>query len=268
MTAQKHLAAIEDSDTSDWQPNLTSSATLIGWYEIRSDLVTVISGAASQVANRVAGGANPLIQPLSLSSQRPTYEATGWNGKPSLLFDGTNNFMTAHGLAASVTGTDVPYSVVMVSQIVTIGVVSGNNRAAYCFGNGTDDNPLSGFTILDGTSSGALSRRDNAGALKQRAQAAALTTSRATYTDIFTGTRIKRRINGVADSNLDGVTSPSAEVDVGAMTLDQFSVGCAVRTTAAWPINMRLAAMLVFAGALSNSDALLNERYLTTQHPL
>lgn len=268
MTTSSYLKAIATSGAR-WLPTQVSSGTLIGWYEVRPDLLTLGSGVeVASLGNRIAGGANPLEQPLSGSGQRPTYEATGWNGRPSLLFDGLTGFMHAHGLAASVTGTDTPFTIVMAAQVLTIGVVSGNNRALWCFGSGAADTPLCGFTILDGTTDGAMSRRDDASSLKQRAQATALTTNRATYTHKFTGSRVALRTNGTLDANLDGASSPSAEVDVGALTLDQFSVGCAVRTTAAWRTHMRLGGMLVYTGALSDADCLRAEKYLKQGHPL
>lgn len=266
MTTSNYLRAIAASGGSARPP---AFANLIGWYEIRPDLVTVAGGVISQVNNRVAGGANPLVQPLSGSGQRPAYETTAWGGgKSSILFDGLTTFMTAHGLAASVTGNDAPFTIVAVMQIVTIGVVSGNNRAFWCFGNSGTDTPFCASTILDGTTDGALSRRDDAGSLKQRAQATALSTSRVTRTMIFTGTRAKLRTNGAADVNLDGVTSPSADVDVGTAAFNQFSVGCAARSGVAWLTNFRLGGMLVYTGALSDANALSAESYLRIMHPL
>lgn len=268
MTTSSYLKAIAASGAR-WVPTQVGSGTLIGWYEVRPDLVTLGSGTdVAVLANRVPGGANPLVQPLSGSSQRPAYEATGWNGRPSILFDGLTNYMHAHGLAASVTGTDTPFTIVLAAQLVTVGTVAGYNRAVWCFGRAGNDSPLCGFTILDGTPDGAMSRRDDANTLRQRAQASALTTSRATYTHKFTGTHVAERTNSVLDANLNGVASPAAEVDVGLLTLDTFSVGCAVRATTAWLSNVRLGGMLVYAGALDDADILLAEKYLKQGHPL
>lgn len=270
MSAENHYPAIAAAGSNIWLPSRSTSATLIGWYEVRPDLVTVVSGAASQLNNRVAGGANPLVQPLTTSSQRPVYEPTGWDGvHASLLFNGTTNFMTAAGLAASFSGSHLPITVIMAMQILTIGVVSGTNRAFWSVGNTGSDTPFCAATILDGSTSGAMSRRDDAGALKQPAMATALTTVRASYTWRFLGAKCSVRVNGTLDTNLDGTASGSTlDLNTSSTTMNQFSVGCAVRSTASWLTNMRLGGALVFAGTLSDAECAKNEKYLNVMHPL
>lgn len=269
MSTAQLYPAIAASASRGWQPASAVSATLIADYMARDDLVTLVSGEVASVANRIAGGANPLIQPLSGSSQRPIYEPTGWDGvRGSILLNGTTNFLHAHGLTASVSGSHVALTVVMSMQILTVGVVSGNNRAFWCFGNSSSDTPLCAATILDGSASGAISRRDDASTLKQPAMATSLTTARATYTHRFNGSKGSVRVNGTLDANLDG-TSSGAVLDLNdtTTTLNTFSVGCAVRTTAAWRTHMRLGRMLVYVGALSDAEAALAEKCVNTSHP-
>ncbi len=264
-----HYQAIAASGGGWWLPTRATSATLIGWYEVRSDLLTLDTGDASQLNNRIAGGANPLVQ--SSAGARPTLENSAWgSGRESLLFDGATDEMNANGLAATVSGTDVAFSIIMVAQIVTLGSVVGVNRALWGFGRSTGgDISLHDLRLPDSTTNvmGTV-RRDDANTAKVKNAAVTLNTSRNTYSYVFTGTRAKLRVGGVLDGNLDGGATSSSDVDVGAITLDRFSVGALTRSGTSGQTHLRLGGMLVYQGALSDSETLLAERYLKTMHPL
>lgn len=264
MTTAQHLAAI-DSSAFAWRPNLASSASLVGWYEVRSDLVTQSGGACSQVNNRVAGGSNPLVQ--ALGTAQPTYSATGWDGaRAALTFDGTSDLLTANGLAAAATGTDQPFTVIWLGAILTLGS-SGIIRSVWGFGKAGDDNPLHDLRLpasVDGVISSG--RRDSAAVAKIKDCAAAADTSKHIYSTVFNGTKVAVWRDSVRDTNLDG-TSASADNDVGALSLDTFSVGAITRAGVAGFTNLLFGGMLVYAGALSNTDRRRAERYLKLGHP-
>jgi hypothetical protein len=251
-----------------WRPSAATSATLIGWYEVRSDLVTLVGSNCSVIANRVAGGANPLVQADDLS--RGVYSATSWgSSRPAVTFDGATDCMTANGLAASVTGTDMPFTVQLLCEPLTLGSVVGTIRSLFGFGSSADDQPLHDLRLPDSTS-GVMSsgRRDSAAFSRIKDAATAITTTRTMLSLTFSGTKAKLRVNGALDSNLDGA-SVSADNDVGALTgLDRFTVGALTRTITSGNVNMRLAGMVVYAGALSDAELAKNERYLEIGHPL
>lgn len=74
-----------------WDPSWDS--TCVAWYFVDEN-VTRVAGAASVIPNRVRNGVDPLIQ--TTMGSRPTYEAAGWMGQPSILLDGTDDYITAH----------------------------------------------------------------------------------------------------------------------------------------------------------------------------
>lgn len=265
MSTAAHLPAIAASAFS-WRPDKATSATCIGWYEIRSDLVTQAAGLCSNVVNRISGGANPLVQASSIV--QPAWEATGWNGtRASIQFDGSSDAMNANGLASSVTGTDQPFSMVMVAQVLTLGSV-GNIRSIGGFGNTASDNALHDLRLPASTTNVVSSgRRDDASISKIKDAATAIDLNRNTYALVFNGTKSALRKNGALDANLDG-SSASADNDVGAMTLNTFTFGALTRLAVSGCTNVRLGGLLVYAGALSATDVRRAENYLKIGHPL
>jgi hypothetical protein len=267
VTSQAMIGAIASAGFG-WRPSLTTSATLIGWYEARSDLVTLAGSDVTQVDNRVSGGANPLVQLTSIN--RGAWSTSNWgSGKGSIDFDGSTDCMTAHGLAASVTGTDQPFTILLLGQLLSLTSTGGTIRSLCGFGNTSDDNPLHDLRRPAGTTTTLSSgRRDSAAVAKIKDAAAALTSNRTMWSLVFNGTKTKLRTNGVLDTNLDGVSS-TADNDVDALTgLNTFTVGALSRTIVSGNVDLRFAAMLVFAGALSDAELALNERYLKIGHPL
>jgi hypothetical protein len=260
------IAAVASSGAG-WRPSMASSATLIGWYEVRPDLVTLSGSECSQVSNRIAGGPNPLLQATGTS--RPAYSATSWGGtRPGLTFDGTTDVLEGDGLAASVTGTDQPFTVVMAAQILTLGT-SVDIRSLWGFGRNGVDPPLHDLR-LPASVSGVIGsgRRDDASTSRVKDAATAVDTNRHIYSLTFTGTRVALHIDGVLDANLDGVSTPAADSDVGATTLDTFSVGGIRRIGLSGLTHMVLGGILVYAGALSGAERAEAEHYLKLGHPL
>ena len=67
-----------------WTPDKLPS--LHGWWDVGDvSTITQVSGAVSQL-NDKSGAARHLIQPTA--AYRPIYSAAGFNGRPSILFDG------------------------------------------------------------------------------------------------------------------------------------------------------------------------------------
>lgn len=248
---------------------LASGASLIGWYEAKDSLVTRVSGNVSNVANQIAGGANPLVQGTGVA--RPLWEAGGWGtaGKDSFQFDGTGHVLTANALGAFVQGTDVPYTVLLVGQILTLGS-SGTIRTVWGFGDSVSASPVHDLR-LPASTTGVLSsgRRDSASLAKIKDAATALTLNRTMWSFVLVNGKLaKLRVNGVLDANLDGA-SASADNDVGALTsLDSFSVGALSRSGVSGYTNLRFGGMLVYSSALSDSQLILAENYLEQGHPL
>ena len=138
-------------------------------------------------------------------------------GKPAIQFDGSDDRLSADGVAAIVSGTDRPDSrfAVFKSSGTTV-------NEFFCFANSGNDVPLRGFAH-NGTSSGVLVFfRDNAGVTK----------SHAVGTQTFSQKVAAFCCNGSsATVSLDGVVSVTLDVDVGATTLNTATIGAAIRTT-------------------------------------
>lgn len=247
---------------------LDSASSLIGFYEVQASLVTVVSSDVSNVVNRIVGGANPLVQ--ATAGARPVFESAGWGtgGKDSLQFDGVGEFMTANGLGAAIQGTDVPFTMLLLGQLLTLGSAAPI-RSIWGFGDSVDPSALHDFRLPSGTT-GVLSsgRRDSAAVSRIKDAATALTTNRTMWSLVFDGTKVKLRTNGILDTNLDGV-SATADSDVGLLaTLDSFSLGALARAGVAGFVNFRLAGMLLHSAALTDTQLIKEENYLEQGHPL
>lgn len=268
MSRADALPAIQAS-AFNWTPTKATTGTLVGWYEVKASLVTQSAGLVSNLANLVSGGANPLVQ--ATSTAQPTFEAAGWGagGRDSLVFDGTGDFLSANGLGAGRAGSDQPFTVLWLGQILTLGS-SASQRNIWGFGNTADDMPQHDLRLPDSTiNTLAAVRRDSASVSKVKNAATAPTTSRVLYADVFTGTRGKHWTNGVLDANLDAGVTSSSDLDVGTLTgLNTFTLGAIMRTGISGFVNMRFAAMLVYSGALSDLEVREASHYLTMGHPL
>lgn len=88
----------------------TSLSGLQAWWKSGVG-VTLNSTTVSQWDDQ-SGNGNNLTQ--GTAANQPTYNATdaNWNGLASISFDGSNDFLKAHSLAAMFQGTDTPYTIV------------------------------------------------------------------------------------------------------------------------------------------------------------
>lgn len=261
MSADAMFPAIAASKTAG-----PPTPGLIGWYEVRPDLITLAGSDISQINNRVSGGANPLVQ--AVGGAQPVYSATSWGGtRPGATFDGVADLLTANGLATSVTGTDQPFTVVLAAAILTLGSI-GSIRSVWGFGRDGVDTPLHDLR-LPASVSGVIGsgRRDDATSAKVKDAAATVDTNRHIYTLTFTGTKVALHVDGVIDTNLDGVHATTADSDVGAVTLDTFSIGAITRIGVSGYTHLLLGGMLVYASALNSTNRLRAEKYLRVMHP-
>lgn len=265
------------SGTGLLTPAQVASATLLALYEVNDAMVTLASGDAVSIANQ-AGGTNPATNPNPLtqsnSLNRATYEPAGWGptalgtATASLLFDGITDEMRADGIAATLAGTNQPFSCILLGQILTLGS-NANTRSLWGLGNSADDQPLHDLRLPASTTNVLASgRRDSSGVQKVRNAATAAAGTRAVYSLVFDGAKVKFRVNGVLDASLDGVGAPS-DSSLGALTgLNTFTVGALRSTLVKGNTHMRMAALCVYAGAVSDAELAGVEHYLTSRHPL
>lgn len=109
--------------TSSLAASMSLSSTGRLW--VPSDLASCVAyGDASDLA--LADGANVsawgTLQSFTASSNFPTFEATGYNGKPSVKFNGTTQFLTGPAAAAIGNGNSAAFSLVIAFQEITEAV--------------------------------------------------------------------------------------------------------------------------------------------------
>ncbi len=86
-----------------------SIAGLVAWY--RGDLGITLNGTTVSAWADQSGNGNHLTQGVALS--QPLYEAAGFGGKPSVLFDGSNDTLVGTGASLlGVQGNDLPFTMV------------------------------------------------------------------------------------------------------------------------------------------------------------
>jgi len=164
-------------------------------------------------------------------------------GKPAIQFDGSDDRLSADGVAAIVSGTDRPDSRFAVFKS------SGTTPSEFfCFANSGNDIPLRGF-LHNGTSSGVLVFfRDNAAVAK----------SHAVGTQTFSQKVAAFCCNGSsATVSLDGVVSATLDVDVGATTLNTATIGAVRRTTVGSFFNGTIQEIIVYPSDLTEQRELV-----------
>lgn len=193
-------------------------------------------------------------------SLQPAYEATGWaDGTPSALFDGVDDYASSNTLAqALASGTDTPYTVFFVAQLVATGA-SGD--AFWACGSSSSITPIvrlseAGANTIHGF------RRDDAGLNPASPAYASFDLLPHVLTDVFDGTTRTIRVDGVT------VASGDQGTGTGALTVDRFAIGCLLRATPSSYCNMRFKRALPAAGALSLVYCATVEAALAEAHGL
>jgi hypothetical protein len=185
------------------------------------------------------------------AGSRPTKE-TNFNGFTDVLFNGSTQYVTANGVATRLAGTDIPFSVVYLYELVSLPGVAGN---IYGAGRSSSNSPYirSQAPRSDGgVYHYGVFRSDDVPALKFGVSTLTLAAA--------TKYSVAERFSG-APTNLMNVSVNGAsyltgiDLDVGALTLDQMNVGAyAIGGTAGEFLNMRLREFAVFNTNISDPE--------------
>lgn len=187
-----------------------------------------------------SGVGNDVIQ--STAANRPLYYSNIQNGLPMLLFDGSNDHLVNHAMAAYFTGDDTPVTVGVVFKLantlagrVLIGV--GNSGAA---------NPYGQYCQLNPTTYQPVKRDD----------AAATAFPVGGTTDTNCHLMIVRNNGTTVDMWVDNTQIISASAfNVGVQTLDRFAVGSRMISGAIGQVMMGyIGEGVIWNNALSNAD--------------
>jgi len=209
----------------------------VEWAEWTADKGVTRVGKITSVADQVSG--RPLTQ--GTAADQPTYEPTGWNGKPSILFDGTDYLISA-AIGALLAGSDVAHTVICCFQETAANV----NRVMWSGGANASTTP----NWLYGYDGGVRTiwRRADAGDNSGWIHGAAHDTAAHVHIVSFSGTTVSTYIDGEIDIN-------AAACDTTAVTLQTFSVGTQWSNgLSSAPMTGRMAYLAVIMKALSPAE--------------
>lgn len=220
MTAKSMSAFASGGYTSQepWSSNGTiysDNKITDVWIADAADVGSVGAGNAVPTWTR-RKGSNNFVQ--ATGSKQPLWN-TNWGATHpfgTVTFDGVDDFMTANGIAAPLSGNDTPYSYTMACAPLTIGVtkqmvsLSKASSATQGFDNFTqlNTNKMTSTRAPDSGSSNTVSTTQN------------LNTTNQVFTKNFVQAKVTVQRNGVATS------LASTAQNVATMTLDQFSLAC------------------------------------------
>jgi hypothetical protein len=193
-------------------------------------------------------------------ASQATYEATGWvDGTPSALFDGVDDYASSNTLAQLLaSGTDQPYVVFLVAQLVATGA-SGD--AFWACGSSSSITPIvrlseAGANTIHGF------RRDDAGLNPASPAYASFDLLPHVITDIFDGTTRTIQVDNVT------VASGDQGTGTGALTVDRFALGALLRSTPGSYCNYRFKHLLPYSGVMSAGNISAIAVDLATRHGL
>jgi len=181
----------------------------------------------------------------------------GINGNRALVFDGTNDYLSANSVASIVTGTDKAFTMITVVK----SFLTTSSAQFATFGSTASLTPLiwNGQTF-SANSKISYERRDDAGLDKSTTSSDTALSSITIISTVSSGTAVNIYANG------SNVISAFNE-DVAAMTLNMFTIGAAGRmTTFAQNWSGYICEQIIFNSALSVSDRQAIEAYLTTKY--
>lgn len=118
--------------SSAWSPLKLSP---LGWWDAKDySTITESGGAVSQWSDK-SGNSNHVLQ--SNGSYKPTYSATGFASAPSILFDGTDDFLERQTINVNTTKLTCSMVFVQVSYKVWASWMSGQVNGQYDYNSTT-----------------------------------------------------------------------------------------------------------------------------------
>lgn len=193
-------------------------------------------GAQFQVAEAETGYVKTTASP----------EVRGINGNRGIYFDGTNDYLSMDSLAAAFTGTDKDIGIFMAyrsDKASTVSIAS--------FGRSSSSTP---FMVWKQDANRTFATQDDAATAKSHG----LGTSDTAVTVWGHGS------NGTdAIDQINGVSSSLYDVDVGARTLDRFTIGALGRNSYSDYFFGSIAEIIIYDASVNQTDILA---YLTAKY--
>lgn len=195
---------------------------------------------------------------LRQSSTDSTYVQTGAQpalasifGERHLYFDGVDDYLSADGLAAGLSGSDKPHTVFLV--IRQTWAQSGTSRSLFSLNSSASSVPFHQY--YNQTSQFYYYRSDDAGTVKTAALGAS-NNATTVLSAVFNGTQLAFFRDGTA-------LTTAADLNVGAATFNRCTFGARVHTSVGAFWNGSIAEVIVYNVALNDTDRQAVESYLT-----
>lgn len=200
--------------------------------------------------NDQSGNGNHATQ--GTGANQPTWTDSAINGLPAISFDGTADYLSANGVAATFAGDDKPFTLMMAFKKTT----NAGSDVLFSFANSGSATP-SCQLYTDASADFGIYRRDDAsGSATQAAGAPDTTTT--VLSGVFSGTTISCWING---SNIIN----AASLNTGTAAFNTCTIGANVSTTTTNYANMQVCEVALFDSALGTTDRQTIEAYLTAK---
>lgn len=222
---------------------------------LAADRITGVadSGAVSSWTDLSPAGNNAT---QGTGSAQPTYRtgANGLGGRPAVVFDGTGDWLAANGLATVFSGTDKPLSVIVVMDTTAY---DDDPTCLWSAGNSGTTTPYQNLDFRT-TPSYRVGKRDDGNTGADTAQGTP-NTNPTIVSYVHTGVAVSLFANGATVIN-------AAASNVGATTLNRFTLGAFGRTAAEDFYNGRIAEVCAYDAAISTANRQRLERYLARKY--
>jgi len=250
-------------------PTVTDAGS--GWWKISWTETATGSGTSGMVvyaetANNTFSYAGDITKGLYVygaqirrSSTDSTYISTsacplyaGVNGARSVFFDGSNDYLSANGLATTLTGNDTPFSAFVVYDTPNI------TTTGYLISAGNTGSTSKYLSICQDNATIRHERADDAASSTSATSSSSVTAGVRVVSSTFSGTTVSTWLDGVNIQN-------AASLNVGTMTLNIATIGALGRSTFGSYAGVRICEILVYNSALSDPDRQTIEAYLTAK---
>lgn len=228
------------------QWSLKSIPSLVAEYW--SDLGVTVATGVSAWADQSGVSGVPWVQGTAAS--QPAIEVAGWaDGGKSILFDGTDDFLAADGLATYFTGDDKPFSMIMLCQVVTVAT----GKRLWCAHTSSLVEAYMTAVPAHATF------RYSAGLDFVERNGGTPDTDPHVMSWVFSGTALSLFIDGIAVIN-------AAAMDLDALSISKVSMGTyQVNVTGAYNGNIRVAHASLYSAALSATQREQAEAFIVAR---
>jgi len=232
---------------ANWNPGRISG--LYAWWDAeRSDTITTVSGGVSAWADIVAS----LTVTQSVSSTRPAYSTTSYNGRPGITFDGVDDVLEVTSAGSLPAGSTAAEAWLLVDQ--QAADADATVRIGFTMGSASNNN----MRRLGRNQGGGVSR-----AASLNGTGAAVVT--ATNTGNFNNRHVARYVSDGTNDRVDvDASAGSNAADVPSTSGARTRIGAGGASAAAsffqGALNSVLVTPLLSASDASNLYSFLNRR--------